>query len=102
MAAKLVSEMLLNSWHKAHFELPLSAKKNILLHTVALEEAYEDFFDLQGEIPLNQKIFNEYVTTQSWFAKFLSNIGSYQPAIIISQRVTANQMKFWDPSMHTR
>ncbi len=47
MAATLVSGTVVNSWRKAHFELSLSSKENILLQTTALEEVYEDFLILR-------------------------------------------------------
>ena len=87
MATTLVSEKIFKSCHNRHFDLALSAQKNIRLHTIALEEAYEDFFLLHAEIPLNQKIFNEYIDSQSWFGIFLLSIGSYQLAVIINHRV---------------
>lgn len=43
MAATFVKEILLNSWHNQQFYLALSAKQNILLHIIALEESYEEF-----------------------------------------------------------
>ena len=91
MAAWLLSSRLSNSWHwhKQYFELPLSAEQNILLNIVALEEANEEFFVSQVQIPANQDIFNEYLSSQSWFAEYLSSRGSYQLAEIILHRVVA-------------
>ncbi len=62
-----------------------------MLHTVALEKAYEDFFVSQVELLIDQKIFREYITSQSWSATFLSSVGSYQLAAIIFKRVAAHQ-----------
>ena len=93
MAATLVNGMLLSSWRNEHFELPLSSKQKILLHIVALEEAHEEFFVSQVEIPANQDIFDEYLTLQHWLAKFLSCRGFYQLAVIIFQRVVAQKEK---------
>ena len=87
MAATLVTEILLNSWQKKHFNLPLLAKQNIPSHIIALEESYQEFFIPQSSITLSQNIFDEYTIDQSWFAKFLLNNGSYQPATIIYQRL---------------
>ena len=94
MAATVVSEMLSSSWRVGHFELPLSFKQSILLHIVALEEAHEEFFVSQVDIPANQDIFIEYLTSQFWFAKFLSSSGLYQLALIIFQQVIAQEKEF--------
>ena len=82
MAAKLVSEVLLSSLRSGYYGLLFSTKQNILLHIVALEEAYQELFVPQVEILANEGIFNEYITSQSCFAIFLSEIGSYQLAIV--------------------
>ncbi len=87
MAATLVSEILSNSWQKEHFDLPLLAKQKIPSHIIALEESYQECFIPQPFIPLNQRIFDEYRISQSWFARFLSHTGSYHPATIIYQRL---------------
>ena len=97
MAATLVNEMLLGSWRNEHFELPLSFKQSILLHIIALEEAHEEFFGLQVEIVANQDIFNEFLTSQFWFAKFLSSSGLYQLAVIIFQQVVAQEEECLGP-----
>ncbi len=87
MATTLVSEKIIKSCHNRHFDSALSAQKNFRLRTIALEEAYEDFFLLHAKIPLNQEIFNEYIASQSWVGDFLLSIGSYQLAVIINHRV---------------
>ena len=63
MAAMLVKEILMISWHKEHFDLPLLTKQNIPLHILALEESYQESFVPQPHIPLNQNIFDEYATS---------------------------------------
>ena len=95
MAAWLLSRRLLNSWHNQYFDLPLSAEQNILLNIVALEEAIEEFSVSQVEIPANQDIFNEYLSSQSWFARYLSSRGSYQLAEIILHRVVAQKKEYF-------
>ncbi len=102
MAATLVTEILLNSWQKKHFNLPLLAKQNIPSHIIALEESYQEFFIPQSSITLSQNIFDEYTIDQSWFAKFLLNNGSYQPATIIYQRLNEKMRRFWDVNMQIR
>ncbi len=92
MAAKLMSRMLSNSWRKNHFDLSLSVKQNILLHIMALEEAHEEFFASNIEIPANQDIFTEYLLSQSWFVPYLIDMGSYQLAVVISQRLVAQKV----------
>ena len=69
--------------------MPLLAKQNILLHIMALEESYQEFFIPQPSIPLNQRIFDEYTISQFWFARFLLKSGSYHLAEIINQRLNA-------------
>ena len=93
MAATLVRKILLNSWQKQHFDLRLLAKQNILSHIMALEESYQEFFISQPYIPSNQKIFDEYTTSQIWFARFLPSTGSYHLTEIINQRLNAQNDK---------
>ncbi len=93
MAATLVAGILWNSWQKHHFDLPLLAKQNILLHIIALEESYQEFFIPQPSISSSQKIFDEYTISQFWFAKFLLKTGSYHLAEIINQRLNAHNKK---------
>ena len=97
MAACLLRSRLSNSWHshKQYFELPLFAQQNILLNIVTLEEASEEFFVSQLEILANQGIFNEYLNSQFWFAKYLLSIGSYQLAETISHRVVVQMKKYF-------
>ena len=93
MAATLLSGMLSNSWRKDQFELPLSVQQNFLLHIMALEIAHEKYFSWQVEIPEPRDIHNEYRTSQFWFARFLSSIGSYQLAVILFQQVVTQEEK---------
>ncbi|MCJ1347669.1 hypothetical protein MMC31_005897 [Peltigera leucophlebia] len=93
MAATLVTDILSNSWQKQHFDLPLVTKKNILSHIIALEKSYKEFFISQPYIPSTQKIFDEYTTSQCWFARFLSSTGSYHLAAVITQRLNAQNEK---------
>lgn len=58
MAATLVSGTLMSSWRSNYFQLLLLTQQNILLHIVALEEAYQDLFIPPVEMPENQDIFN--------------------------------------------
>lgn len=83
MAAALVKILLVNSWHENHFMLSLSTKQNILSHIMALVEAYQEVSLSQVNTSSNQAIFDEYITTQAWFARFISEIGSYQLAVTI-------------------
>ncbi len=71
----------------------IRAKKHPVAHNSTGGEAYEDFFLLHAEVPLNQKIFNEYIASQSWVGEFLLSIGSYQLAEIINHRVAAYRKK---------
>lgn len=59
---------------------------------MALEEAHEDIFVSKIEIPANQDMFNEYLLSQSWFARYLLDIGSYQLPVTIYQRVVAKEL----------
>ncbi len=59
MATTLVSGMLMSSWRSNYFQLPVPTQQNTLLHIVALEQAYQDFFIPQVEMPENQDTFNE-------------------------------------------
>ncbi len=93
MAATLVTEILLNSCQKQHFDLPLLTKQNITSHIIALEESYQDFFISQPYIPSNQTIFDEYTISQIWFATFLQGTGSYQLTEIINQRLKTQNEK---------
>ena len=93
MAATLVKEFLENSWQRQHFDLPSLAQQNIPLHILALEESYQESFVSQPHIHLNQKISDEYTTSQIWFASFLLDTGSYQLAAIINQRLNAQNEK---------
>ena len=94
VAATLVKKILWKSWQKEHFDLPLLAAQNIPLHIIALEESYQEFFTSQPYIPSNQKIFDEYTTSQSWFARFLLSSGSYHLAAIIYRRLNAQNEKY--------
>ena len=93
MAATLVKEILVNAWQKQHFDLPLFTKQNTTSHIIALEESYQEFFISQPYIPSNQRIFDEYINSQSWFARFLLMSSSYHLAEIINQRVYAQNEK---------
>ncbi len=93
MAATIVREILVNSIREGNFDLPLLAKQNIKLHIEALEESYQEFFIAQPSILSNQKLFDEYTISQSWFARFLLNVGSYHPATIIYQRLNEQKKK---------
>ena len=93
MAAALVAGILGSSWQKQHFGLPLLTKQNITSHIIALEESYQDFFISEPYIPSSQKISGEYINSQSWFAKFLLDTGSYHLAEIINLRVNAQNEK---------
>ncbi|MCJ1344811.1 hypothetical protein MMC31_003014 [Peltigera leucophlebia] len=94
MAATLVTKILLNFWQEGHFDLPPLAKQNIPSHIIAQEESYEELFYPKPSIPSNQKILDEYINSQSWFARFLLDIGSYHFAEIIYQRLNAQNEKF--------
>lgn len=100
MAATLVKEILANSWEQGHFDLQLPAKQNVLLHIIAMEESYEEFFVAHVYMPSNQAIFNEHAISQFWFARFLSSAGSYHLAAIINERLNAR--RFWDLSILPR
>lgn len=91
MATTLVSGMLMSSWRSNYFQLPVPTQQNTLLHIVALEQAYQDFFIPQVEMPENQDIFNEYLNSQFWIARFLLEIGSYQLAMILLERVVTHR-----------
>ena len=93
MAGTLVRKILMSSWQKQHFDLPLLTKQNITSHIIALEESYQEFFIPQPSIPSNQKIFDEFTFSQSWFARFLLDIGLYHLAEIMSQRLNAQNEK---------
>ena len=94
MAATLVSGMILSSWRNEHFQLASLSKKNILLHVVELEEAFQEFFSPLAELPANQDTFDEYLDWQFWFAKFLKESGSYQLATIILKRLVAHEKEY--------
>lgn len=89
MVATLVKEVLLNSFQKHYFDLPLLAQQNIPSHIIALEESYQEFFISHRSIPSNQKIFHEYIASQSWFAGFFLSTGSYHLAATLYQRLNA-------------
>ena len=93
MAATLVREILLNSWQKQHFHLPLCTKQNITSHIIALEDSYQEFFIPKPSTPSKQKIFDEYIISQSWFGSFCLTTGSYHLSEIINQRVNAQNQK---------
>ena len=93
MAAALLRKILLYSWQKQHFDLPLLAKQNIPSHIIALEESYQEFLISQPYIPSNQKIFEEYTTSLIWFARCLLSTGSYKLAEIMNQRLNAQNEK---------
>ena len=93
MAATIVRDILMNSVHEGYFDLPLLAKQNIKLHIIALEKSYQEFFIPQPSVLSNQKIFDEYTISQSWFARFLFNVGSYHPATVIYQRIYEQNKK---------
>ena len=97
MAATLVKEILVNSWQKQHFDLPLSTKQNILLHIIALEKCYEEFSISQACIPSTKTTFGENATSQFWFATFLESTGSYHLAAIINERLYARDKKILGP-----
>ena len=87
MAATLVTEILFNSWQNRHFDYPLLTKQNIISHVIASEENYQDFFTSTPYIPSNRTIFDEYMMSHIWFARFLQASGLYNLAEIIYQRV---------------
>ena len=89
VAAMLVSQILVKSWQKQDFDLPLLAKQYITSHIIALEESYQEFFITKPSIPSKQKIFDEYTLSQIWFARFLLDTGSYHLSEIINQRLSA-------------
>ncbi len=93
MAGALVAGILGNSWQKQHFDLPLLTKQDITSHIIALEESYQDFFISQPYILSSQKILDEYVISQPWFATFLLDTGSYHLAEIVNLRVNARNEK---------
>ena len=93
MAATLGTGILLNSWQKEHFDLPLLAKQNISSHIIALEESYQEFFISKLYIPSSQKIFDEYTISQYWFAKFLLSNGLYYHAAVMNQQLIAQDQK---------
>ena len=95
MAATLVGGMILSSCRNDHFQLAELSKKNILPHVVELEEAFQEFFGPQGEMPASQEdIFGEYLDWQFWFSKFLNESGSYQLATIILKRLVAHEKEY--------
>ncbi len=93
MAATLVTELLMDSWQKECFDLPLLAKLNVPSHIIGLEESHQDFFIPQASILSNHKIFDEYTTSQIWFAEYLSNTGLYHLSATINQRINAQNKK---------
>lgn len=93
MATMLVTEILLNSWQKQCFDLPLLVKLNVLSHIIVLEESHHDFFIPQTFISSNHKILDKYTTSQIWFAKYLLSIGLYHLSATIYQRINAHNQK---------
>ena len=93
VASMLVSKILINTWQKEHFDLPLLAKQDIASHIIALDESYQEFFIPQPFIPSNQKIFDEFRISQFWFAKFLLTTGSYHLSEIMYQRLNVQNEK---------
>ena len=92
-AAMLVKKILVKSWRKQHFHLPLLAKQDIASHITALEDSYQEFFIPEQGTFLNEKILEEFRISQSWFAIFLQDTGSYQFSGIITQRLVARNQK---------
>lgn len=62
---------------------------------LSLEEAYQENFDPEVKIATNQRIFDEYITSQCWFTRFLSISGSYQLATKLLQRVVARDKEYF-------
>ncbi len=97
MAATLVKEILVHSWQKQHFKLALLTRQRITSHIIALEESYEEYANSQTCIRLNQKILDEYISSQFWFARFLFKAGLYPLAETINHRINAQNEKILGP-----
>lgn len=88
MAARLVKNILLNSWVKAHFQLPLYAKQNILSQIVALEDSYKEYFASQANIIPDSCpfLFLPFLVLQGVESYSCSKLFTRQPIHSIGQR----------------
>lgn len=72
-----------------HFYLSLFTKQNIMSHIIVLEESYQEFFIIYLYQLSNKTIYNEYITLQVCFARFLLKIGLYHYSHKINQQRNA-------------
>lgn len=85
--AAVLRELLRDRYIKKVFLLNLSARQEMLLHLDAWSENRKHYFPPQPEKYLNTSEMEDLINSESWIADFYTEIGRFEQAKILYERV---------------
>lgn len=80
LAADIIAQTIMLSWRNKQFEMPLSARQEILSHLDVQMDNYSDFLYAEKEIPFNRDVSISLAEAESWFGSFYYNSGWFKEA----------------------
>lgn len=89
IATMLIGSMIVKSFYEGEhdYKLPLSIKQNLITHTIAQSDNYEEYLASMSTID------SDYLSVQPWLIHFLSTMGSYENALIMGERAIKRSRK---------
>lgn len=80
LAADIVAQTIMLSWSNKQFEMPFSARREILSHLGVQMDNYDDFLQTKEEISFSRDVSIGLAEAESWFGSFYFNSGWFKEA----------------------
>jgi tetratricopeptide (TPR) repeat protein len=95
--AAVLRELLRDCYTKKVFLLHLSARQEMLLHLDAWSENRQDYFPPEPEKYLDTSEIENLIDSESWIADFYTEIGRFEQAKILYEKVLAYRVASHGP-----